>query len=191
MTNIAFNGLRKKTGHDRDSEMNLRELIRDIKDFPKQGIVFLDITPLIGHGEAFRHAIDALVVKFKDSGATKIVAAEARGFIFGSPLAYALGIGFVPIRKPGKLPWRTTSVTYDLEYGTDTLCMHEDAIEHGERVLIIDDVLATGGTAKGVVELVESAGGVVSGIGFLIELAFLNGRSRLEPFLHDCIIKVD
>ncbi len=170
--------------------MNLRTHIRDIHDFPKEGIIFLDITPLLGNGDAFRHAIDEMAAQYKDSGATKVAAAEARGFIFGAPLAYTLGIGFVPIRKPGKLPYKTQSVTYDLEYGTDTLCMHEDAIQPGEKVLIIDDLLATGGTAEGMVKLVENAGGCVVGVGFLIELGFLSGRNKLPNHTPNCLLCV-
>src|SRR5512135_3422188 len=135
--------------------MDLRALIRDIPDFPKPGIVFLDITPLLGNGEAFRHAIDTMAARFSGCGATKIVCAEARGFIFGAALAYKMGLGFVPVRKPGKLPYKTASVTYDLEYGTDTLHMHEDALLKGEKVLVIDDVLATGGTLTGMLQLME------------------------------------
>ncbi|WP_054647956.1 adenine phosphoribosyltransferase, partial [Salidesulfovibrio brasiliensis] len=125
--------------------MDLRSHIRDIPNYPKEGIVFFDITPMLSDPNAFRHTVDCLAEKFKDCGATKIVAAEARGFIFGAPLAYKMGIGFVPVRKPGKLPYETKCVTYDLEYGTDTLCMHADALEEGEKVLVIDDLLATGG----------------------------------------------
>jgi len=116
--------------------MDLRSYIRDIPDFPKEGIVFFDITPLLGDGKAFGEAIDNLYEKFKDTGATKVLAAEARGFIFGAPLAYKMGIGFVPVRKPGKLPYKTVNVTYDLEYGSDTLCMHQDAVAEGEKVLV-------------------------------------------------------
>ncbi|MFZ5426205.1 MAG: adenine phosphoribosyltransferase [Thermodesulfobacteriota bacterium] len=170
--------------------MDLRALIRDIPDFPKPGIVFLDITPLLGDGTAFRHAIDTLASRFEGCGATKIVCAEARGFIFGAALAYKLGIGFVPVRKPGKLPYKTTSVTYDLEYGTDTLCMHEDALLRGEKVLVIDDVLATGGTLKGMLQLMDSFGAEVVGIGVLIELCFLNGRGQLNGMPFDSIIQV-
>jgi adenine phosphoribosyltransferase len=169
--------------------MDLRPLIRDIKDFPKPGIVFLDITPLLGDASGFRHAIDTMADRFKDCGATKIVCAEARGFIFGAALAYKMELGFVPVRKPGKLPWKTTSVTYDLEYGTDTLCMHEDALLKGERVLVIDDVLATGGTLQGMLKLMEVFGADIVGIGVLIELGFLNGRDKLGELPFDSIIQ--
>jgi len=170
--------------------MDLRSHIRDIPNFPKEGIIFLDITPLLGNGPAFQHAIDEMAAKFADRGATKVAAAEARGFIFGAPLAYKLGLGFVPIRKPGKLPYKTREVTYDLEYGTDTLCMHIDAVEKGEKVIIIDDLLATGGTAEGMVNLIQKAGGEVIGVGFLIELGFLNGRDKIKDHEHDCLIYV-
>lgn len=160
--------------------MDLRSHIRDIPNYPKEGIVFFDITPMLADPNAFRHTVDCLAEKFKDCGATKIVAAEARGFIFGAPLAYRMGIGFVPVRKPGKLPYETTCVTYDLEYGTDTLCMHADALEEGEKVLVIDDLLATGGTAQGMVKLVEDAGADIVGIGFVVQLGFLDGEKKLE-----------
>jgi adenine phosphoribosyltransferase len=168
--------------------MDLRALIRDIKDFPKPGIVFLDITPLLGDAAGFRHAIDSMAERFKDCGATKIVCAEARGFIFGAALAYKMGLGFVPVRKPGKLPWKTTSVTYDLEYGTDTLCMHEDALLKGEKVLVIDDVLATGGTLQGMLQLMEIFDAKIVGIGVLIELGFLNGRDKVGGIPLDSLI---
>ena len=170
--------------------MDLRALIRDIPDFPKPGIVFLDITPLLGNAAAFRHAIDTMAERFKDCGATKVVCAEARGFIFGAALAYKMELGFVPVRKPGKLPYKTASVTYDLEYGTDTLQMHEDALLKGEKVLVIDDVLATGGTLKGMLQLMEGFGAEVACIGVLIELGFLNGREKLGGLPIDSIIQV-
>ncbi|MBH69435.1 MAG: adenine phosphoribosyltransferase [Rhodospirillaceae bacterium] len=160
--------------------MNLQAYIRDIHDFPKEGILFKDITPLLADPAALREAIQQLADRFRNSEATKILGAEARGFIFGAALACEMGIGFVPIRKPGKLPHENISVTYDLEYGTDTLCMHKDALSPGEKVLIVDDVLATGGTIGGVLQLVEKSGAIVAGIGFLLELTFLNGRSQLD-----------
>lgn len=170
--------------------MDLRTYIRDIKDFPKEGIVFFDITPLLGDGKAFAYAIDKMAEQYQDTGAQKIMAAEARGFIFGAPLAYKLGIGFVPVRKPGKLPYKCVSVSYDLEYGTDTLCMHEDAVKENERILIIDDIIATGGTVKGMVDLVKGAGAELAGIGFLIELGFLNGKEKLDGMGHSYLLKL-
>lgn len=162
--------------------MNLREYIRDIPDYPKEGILFFDIAPMLADPHALAASIDTLAEKFKDSGATKVVAAEARGFIFGAPLAYKLGMGFVPVRKPGKLPYKTRSVTYDLEYGTDTLCMHEDALLPGERVLLIDDILATGGTCGGMLQLIKDAGAIVAGIGFIAKLGFLEGEKCLGEY---------
>lgn len=169
--------------------MDLRAFIRDILDF-KPGITFFDITPLLAEPQAFRYAIDAMAERYSDSRANKIVAAEARGFIFGAPLAYKLGIGFIPVRKPGKLPYKTTSVTYDLEYGTDSLCMHVDALDKGDRVLIIDDLLATGGTCNGMIKLVQGAAADIAGIGFVIELGFLDGPSKLEGIPHEYLLKL-
>lgn len=169
--------------------MDLRNFIRDVLDF-KPGITFFDITPLLADPKAFRYSIDALAERYKDCGANKIIAAEARGFIFGAPLAYKMNIGFIPVRKPGKLPYKTTSVTYDLEYGTDSLHMHVDAVKSGDQVLIIDDLLATGGTTGGMIQLVKSAGGNVAGIGFLIELGFLDGPSKLEGIPHEYLLKL-
>lgn len=169
--------------------MDLRKYIRDVLDF-KPGITFFDITPLLADPAAFRYVIDALAERYKDSGTTKIVAAEARGFLFGAPLAYKLNVGFIPVRKPGKLPYKTTTVTYDLEYGTDSLQMHVDAVKPGDRVLIIDDLLATGGTTGGMIQLVKNAGGEVAGIGFLLELGFLDGSSKLEGIPHEYLLKL-
>ena len=170
--------------------MDLRTLIRDIPDYPKEGILFFDITPLLGDPSGFRQAIDLLAERFADSGATKIVAAEARGFIFGAALAYKMGLGFVPVRKPGKLPYKTVSVSYDLEYGSDTLCMHEDALLKGEKVLVIDDLLATGGTLSGVIDLVEHFGAEIVGIGVVIELEFLNGKEQLRSYGCESILQI-
>lgn len=169
--------------------MDLRKFIRDVQDF-KPGITFFDITPLLADPKAFRYSIDALAERYKDCGATKILAAEARGFIFGAPLAYKMNIGFIPVRKPGKLPYKTTSVSYALEYGTDSLQMHVDAVKSGDQVLIIDDLLATGGTTGGMIQLVKNAGGNVAGIGFLIELGFLDGPSKLEGIPHEYLLKL-
>ena len=170
--------------------MDLRTLIRDIPDYPKEGILFFDITPLLGDPAGFRRAIDLLAERFTSAGATKIVAAEARGFIFGAALAYKMGIGFVPVRKPGKLPYKTVSVSYDLEYGSDTLCMHEDALLKGEKVLVIDDLLATGGTLSGVIDLVEHFGAEIVGVGVVIELAFLNGKEQLRSYGCESILQI-
>jgi len=160
--------------------MNLRDYVRDIPDYPKEGITFFDIAPMLSNPKPFAVIVDRLADLFVDSGATKIVAAEARGFIFGCPLAYKLGMGFVPVRKPGKLPYKSRSVTYDLEYGTDTLCIHEDAIAPGEKILLIDDLLATGGTAEGMVQLINESGGDIVGSGFVINLGFLDGAQKMK-----------
>lgn len=159
--------------------MDLTTYIRDIPDWPQEGVVFKDITPLLASPEGFKATIDQLAAAFAGVGVTKVMGAEARGFIFGGALAYQLGAGFVPARKPGKLPWNTTSVTYDLEYGTDTLEVHADAVGASDVVLIVDDVLATGGTAAAKAELVNSVGATVAGFAFLIELDFLGGRAKL------------
>jgi len=154
-------------------------LIRDVADFPAPGILFKDITPLLDDADAFRWAADGLANRFSDIPADRVVGVEARGFIVGAAVAYRLGLGFVPVRKSGKLPYRTRSVEYQLEYGTASLEAHVDALAPGQRALIVDDVLATGGTAAAAVELVTAAGAVVAGVGFLVELGFLNGRENL------------
>jgi len=159
--------------------VDFESYIRSIPDFPKEGIIFKDITPLLGSPEGFRAAIDAMADPYADAGVTKVLGAEARGFILGGALAYRLGAGFVPARKPGKLPWTTTSAEYALEYGTDQLEMHIDAVEPGDRVLIVDDVLATGGTASAKADLVAASGASVIGFAFLMELDFLHGREKL------------
>jgi len=159
--------------------VDLATYIRDIPDWPKEGVVFKDITPLLASPEGFAAAIDQLAEQFSDAGVTKVMGAEARGFIFGGALAYKLGAGFVPARKPGKLPWETTSVTYDLEYGTDSLEVHSDALTASDVVLIVDDVLATGGTAAAKAQLADAVGARVAGFAFLIELDFLAGRAKL------------
>ncbi len=156
--------------------MDLKDHIRSVPDFPKPGIVFRDITTLLQEPQALRAAVDALVEPFVDEKIDKVVSAEARGFIFGGAVAARLGAGFVPVRKPGKLPADTLERTYKLEYGTDTLAVHKDAILPGERVLVLDDLLATGGTIKACCELVEELGGEVIACAFLIELSFLPGR---------------
>ncbi|RLD13515.1 MAG: adenine phosphoribosyltransferase [Caldiserica bacterium] len=162
--------------------MELEKFIRNIPDFPQKGILFRDITPLLRDFEAFKYAIDSIYEKHKDEGIDVVVGIEARGFILASTIAYRLGAGFVPVRKPGKLPWKTVRKEYELEYGMAILEIHEDAIKKGERVLIVDDVLATGGTAKATVDLVEKLGGNVVGISFLIELEGLNGREKLKDY---------
>jgi len=162
--------------------LELKRYIRSIPDFPKPGIMFRDITPLLAAPAAFQHVIDALAAHFRNNRVTSIVAAEARGFIFAAPLALALKAKFVPVRKPGKLPFDTRSFHYELEYGKDRLEMHTDAVSEADRVLMIDDLLATGGTMGACIKMVEQAGATVVGTAFLIELDFLNGRKRLAPY---------
>ena len=159
---------------------DLTAAIRDIPDFPKPGIVFKDITPVLTDPKLFAQAVDLFADRHKDTGLDKIAIIEARGFVFGSALAYKMGVGMVPVRKQGKLPADTVAATYDLEYGTATIEVHRDSIAKGERVLLIDDLLATGGTAAAAAGLVEQLGGEVVEIDFLIELAFLNGREKLK-----------
>lgn len=171
--------------------MDLKSLVRDIPDFPKKGIVFKDIMPLLGDKDALRYMVDAMFVHFFGKRIDKVVSAEARGFIFGPAVAYHLGAGFVAVRKPGKLPYKTRQVTYDLEYGTDTLTMHEDALKKGDHVLLVDDLLATGGTMAATAELVEQMGGVVMGAGFIIELSFLKGREKLGKYDVFSLIQYD
>ncbi|MCA9402727.1 MAG: adenine phosphoribosyltransferase [Candidatus Omnitrophica bacterium] len=163
-------------------ETELKEHIRDIRDFPKEGIVFKDITTLLKDRQAFRKSVDLLADKFRDTGIDQVVGVEARGFIFGAALAYALGVGFVPVRKKGKLPGKTRSVTYTLEYGEDSLEIHEDAITPGTRVLIVDDLLATGGTIEATSKLIAAQKAEVAGIAFLIELRELKGKDKLKDF---------
>src|SRR5258708_6275683 len=157
----------------------LKAKIRHVPDFPKPGILFYDITTLIGNPEGFRAAIDSLAIPFEKRGIDIVVGIESRGFIFGAPVADRIGAGFSPVRKPGKLPSACVRATYDLEYGSDTLEMHEDAIKKGQRVLIVDDLLATGGTARATTELVKGLGGEIHALAFLIELVALNGRAKL------------
>jgi adenine phosphoribosyltransferase len=165
-----------------DTIAELTALIRDIPDFPQPGIVFKDITPLLADENAFSSAIDLIVVHYGRGNVDKVVGMEARGFILASPVAYHFGAGFIPVRKAGKLPWHTEREEYELEYGTAVLEIHKDAIRAGERVLIVDDVLATGGTALATAHLVERLGGKVLGIACLIELSFLKGRERLAGY---------
>ena len=159
--------------------MNLQDYIRDIQDFPKEGIGFKDITPLLISPEATNFCLETLVKSLKDKKIDKVIGVESRGFFFGILLAQKLNVGFVPVRKPKKLPFTTISASYELEYGTDTLEMHVDAIQSGDKILIHDDVLATGGTAKAVCELVEQLGGEIVQMNFLMELSFLYGRAKL------------
>jgi adenine phosphoribosyltransferase len=160
----------------------LKTLIREVPDFPKAGILFYDITTLLKEARGLKAVIDGLKDRYREVPVDVVVGMEARGFIFAPALAYALGAGFVPVRKPKKLPAECVRVCYDLEYGTDTLEMHKDAIGNGARVLIVDDLLATGGTAAATARLVEQAGGKVVGLGFVIELTFLNGRQKLAGY---------
>ena len=157
----------------------LKDHIRDIADFPRAGVVFKDITPLLADVDAFRFAVDAIADHFAGQTVDKVLGVEARGFIIAAPVAYRFGAGFVPVRKAGKLPWQVEKEEYVLEYGTDLLEIHQDAVDPGERVLVVDDVLATGGTAAASVRLVERLGGEIVGLGFVIELAFLGGRNKL------------
>lgn len=157
----------------------LKTIIRDVPDFPKKGIVFKDITPLLADPAAFTEMVKHFAAQFRTAGITKVLGIEARGFLLAAPIAMELGAGLIPVRKKGKLPYKTVAASYALEYGTDTLEMHADAVKPGEKVLIVDDVLATGGTAGAVCSLVEKLGGEVTGIAMLIELGFLNGRAKL------------
>lgn len=159
--------------------MDLTKYVESIQDFPIEGILFRDITPVMQDGDAFRYACDELIKYAREIGAEVVVGPESRGFIFGCPVAYELNIGFVPVRKPNKLPRKTISYSYDLEYGSNTLEIHEDAIKPGQKVLIIDDLLATGGTTEAAIKLVEKLGGEVVGCAFLIELVDLKGREKL------------
>jgi len=160
----------------------LKRYIRNIPDFPKKGVLFKDITTLLKNRAKFKEVIDTFYDKYKDKKIEAVAAAEARGFIIAGALAYKLNCSFVPVRKKGKLPYETIDVTYELEYGTDTLCVHKDAIKAGERVLIIDDLLATGGTAKAICDLVKKAGGDIIAVAFMIELSDLKGRDKLKGY---------
>ncbi|HYE66259.1 MAG TPA: adenine phosphoribosyltransferase [Pyrinomonadaceae bacterium] len=168
---------------------DLKALIREVPDFPKPGINFYDITTLLKRPEGLRRTVDGLAAQFEGAQVETIIGIEARGFIFAPALAYQMGAGFVPVRKPGKLPAECASISYDLEYGQDALQIHRDAIGNGHRVIIADDLLATGGTARAVVDLVESLGGEVVGLGFVVELEFLPGRKRLAGYDVRSLIK--
>ena len=162
--------------------MDLKKYIASIPDYPSEGIIFRDISPLMADGDAYREATKQIVNYAKEKRIDIVVGPEARGFIVGCPVAYELGVGFAPVRKKGKLPRETIEVTYGLEYGTDTLTLHKDAIQPGQRVLICDDLLATGGTIKSTIDLVEELGGIVVGCAFLIELTDLDGREKIEGY---------
>jgi adenine phosphoribosyltransferase len=162
--------------------INLKSFIRDIPDFPKKGIIFKDITPLLKNGAAFRQVVKTIAAKYKKAEVDAVLGVEARGFIFGAAVAHELGVGFLPVRKPGKLPYKTKSVTYDLEYGADTLEIHDDAIKKGDNIIIVDDLLATGGTVAACCKMAEGLGGKVLGISFVIELGFLKGRAKLAGY---------
>jgi adenine phosphoribosyltransferase len=172
-------------------EIKLADFIREIPDFPKPGIAFKDITPLLASGQAFAYAIEKLADRFRDEPIDVITAAEARGFLFAAPLAVELGIGIVPIRKPGKLPYERRSHSYDLEYGTDTLEMHIDGIEQGQNVLVVDDLLATGGTVQACCKMIEQCRAHVAACAFLIELGFLEGARKLAPYPVFSLIRYD
>lgn len=163
------------------ADYDFESRIVSIPDYPEPGIIFKDITPLFADPDALDAAVDAIAAHFADAGVTKIVAPEARGFMIGAPIAYKLGVGFIPARKPGKLPRATVSVSYELEYGTDTLEIHEDAIEPGDRILLIDDLIATGGTLSAVAKLVQQMGAEIAGYGCILELDALKPREVLDP----------
>jgi len=173
---------RNEGRESREDDVDLKTYIRDIPDWPKEGVLFRDITPLLGNKDSFKYAIDTIANHYEDKKVDIVLGAEARGFIIASALAYKMGCGFVPARKPGKLPYATCHAEYELEYGVDKLEMHEDAIKPRDKVLIVDDVIATGGTAAAKVKLVEQLGGEIVGVAFLIELTFLNGRKKLEGY---------
>ncbi len=169
--------------------MDFKSKLRHVIDFPKEGIDFIDVTTVLQDGEAFKQALDQMTEKVDSFGAVDlIVAPESRGFIFGAPISYAKGIGFAPIRKPGKLPYKTLKIEYELEYGTDTLEIHEDAVKPGQRVLIVDDLLATGGTIESNIKLVEQLGGEVVGLLFFVELDVLKGREKLNDYKIESIV---
>lgn len=168
---------------------SLKASIREIPDWPKQGILFYDITTLLKDKTCFAQAIDALTAPYKDKKIDIVLGMEARGFIFAPTVAYALGAGFVPVRKPGKLPAEKLQINYELEYGTDSLEIHKDAVKPGQRALIVDDLIATGGTAKAVADMTESLGAKVEGLAFLVELSFLNGREKISRYAIHSLLK--
>lgn len=169
--------------------MDLKKYIADVPNFPVEGILFRDITPLLADGEAFKETVNRITDFAKTVNADVVCGPESRGFIFGCPVATNMNVGFVPIRKPNKLPREQVTVSYDLEYGSNVLCMHKDAIKPGQRVIIVDDLLATGGTMKAAIELIESLGGIVAGIAFVIELEGLEGRKNFEGYNLFTILK--
>ena len=169
--------------------MDLKQIVRVIENFPKEGISFKDITTLLQNGEALKFAIDEIIADLKDKDVDLIVGPEARGFLMGTPVAYGMGVGFVPVRKPGKLPWEVESLEYDLEYGSNILEIHKDAIKPGQKVAIVDDLLATGGTMEAAAELIEKLGGEVVSMQFLIELEDLDGREKLTKYNVNSLIK--
>lgn len=162
-----------------NAAVELQPFVREIPDFPKKGIGFKDITPLLKDPKAFAAMVDAFVDRWKGCGVTRVAVIESRGFLLGSAIAHRLGAGLIPVRKKGKLPWKTHQASYELEYGTDSIEVHQDAAAAGDKVLLVDDVIATGGTAKAACDLVEKLGAQVAGVAFLIELTFLNGRKKL------------
>ena len=167
----------------------LKAAIREVPDWPKKGILFYDVTTLLKRADRFHETVDALISPYKNREVDLVAGIEARGFIFAPTVAYALGAGFIPVRKPGKLPAATHKATYDLEYGTDSLEIHRDAVEPGQRVLIVDDLIATGGTAKAVAELIEKMGGEIVGFAFVVELEFLKGRGKLQKYEVTSLLK--
>jgi len=168
---------------------DLKAAIREIPDWPKKGILFYDVTTLLKQGRCFEQTVNSLIEPYREKQVDLVLGIEARGFIFAPPVAYALKAGFIPVRKPGKLPAAKLQVNYELEYGTDTLEIHQDAIEPGQRVLIVDDLIATGGTAKAVAEMVEAMNGTVVGLSFVVELTFLHGRDKLANYDVHSILK--
>lgn len=172
-----------------ERRMNLKQFVRSVPNFPKPGIMFRDITPMLGSAAAMKEVTRQLAEPFRNAGVTQVLAAEARGFVFGVPLAMELGAGFVPVRKPGKLPFETHRFSYDLEYGSDSLEIHTDAVSSKDRVLLVDDLLATGGTIEACMKLAEQMKATVVGAAFVIELSFLNGRRRLNPYPVNSLIR--
>jgi adenine phosphoribosyltransferase len=180
----------KTPGEGGDMESLIKNCIRDIKDFPKPGIVFKDITPILQNHEVFAKIIDTWTERYRDENVDVVAGIESRGFLFGTPLAHKLKAAFVPIRKQGKLPYKTVNISYDLEYGSSTIEMHTDAVKKGQRVVVIDDLLATGGTAGAACKLIEKQGGKVVECAFVVELAFLNGREKINNPIHT-LVKYD